>query len=37
MSRKKMKKKKDKKVFTATAQLTNVRNFNVLKRGGVRL
>lgn len=38
MARKKMKKKKkDKKVFTATAQLTNVRNFNVLKRGGIRL
>lgn len=38
MNRHKVKKrKKDKKVFTMTAQLSNPRNFHVLKRGGVRL
>lgn len=37
MARKRVKKKKDKKVFSATAQLTNVRNFNTIKRGGIRL
>lgn len=31
------KKNKDKKVFSLTASLSNVRNFNVLKRGGIRL
>lgn len=35
--RRKVKKKKDKKVFTATANMTNLRNFHVLKRGGIRL
>lgn len=38
MARKMVKKKgKDKKVFKMTANMTNLRNMKVLKRGGIRL
>lgn len=37
MARKRTKRKKDKKVFTQTAQLSNLRNFKLIKRGGIRL
>lgn len=36
--RKKIKnKKKDKKIFSKSANMTNVRNFVLPKRGGIRL
>ena len=35
--RKRVKKKKDKNIFRQTAGMSNIRNFKLIKRGGIRL